>query len=994
MSFEPAPLFALGVGYLALLFGIAWITDRGLIPRHLVRHPLVYTLSLGVFASVWATYSTIGNAYRFGYGYLAHYLGIALAFLLSPLMLRPILEIAKTYQLSSLADLLAFRYRSPWCGTLTTLLLLFGATPLLALQIQAVADTGALLAPAMSQDLLAFTFCLLITLFTILFGTTGHTGRPGHDGLVMAIAFESLVKLAALLVVGGFAVHGAFGGFGGLQSWLEAHPALLENLRETQYLSEFHITILLFFAAAVATPHMFYMTFSENPGPGALTTASWAMPGYFLLLSLPVLPILWAGLNGAIDVPVEYFTVAIGAHYGADWVTLLGFIGGLSAASGLIIVVTLALSNMCLNHLVLRLHKPTTEGDLYRWLAWNRRGLTLFLIWLAFLFHYLLDDRTSVQAIGNAAFTASLQFLPAITALLYWPAGNKKGFIAGLGTGTGIWLAALMVPILQHPAMVESTTINWSQLTALSLLANTVVFILVSLYTDTSDEERSAADFCALNAIRRRSRSGLLAKSPDEFVARLSKPLGPRTAQREVDQAMRELRLSVDERRPAALRMLRGRLEANLSGLLGPSIAHRIIDDYLPYSVTSNHGAVSVGVLENRLDSRPRTLSGLAADLDNLRRYHRRVLMDLPLGVCSLGIDREVVMWNLAMERITGVAANEVLGLQLSEIEEPWRGLLDQFLNADTNHQYKQHFVLNGKKRSINLHKAVLDTRGDRTRLESGAILLVEDMSERELLEAGLTHSERLASIGRLAAGVAHEIGNPITGIACLAQNIRDEFPDPDLRAMANSIIEQTARTSRIVQSLMNFAHAGSSATVQEAVPVPVRDCMQEAIHLVSLDKTARPVTFEVEGDAEIRVLGDPQRLLQVLLNLINNARDASQPGSVIQLSTRRTEDRVRIDVIDAGIGIPAAILDRIFDPFFTTKEAGEGTGLGLSLVYSIIENMQGTIDIVSPADPVLGVGTRVTLLFPDLFRQADNHNKNTQDTNDEGIDTTRGDIR
>ena len=162
----------------------------------------------------------------------------------------------------------------------------------------------------------------------------------------------------------------------------------------------------------------------------------------------PVLPILWAGIQSGSDVQVEYFPVIIGAAYDYPMLTLVGYLGGLSAASGLIIVITLALSNMCLNHLILPVTQPSAKQDIYRWLAWHRRVLTTALIWAGFLVHYLSENTTSVQAIGTVAFSAGLQFLPGIVAILYWPQGNKKGFLAGLLSGVAIWLGFLLIPLL------------------------------------------------------------------------------------------------------------------------------------------------------------------------------------------------------------------------------------------------------------------------------------------------------------------------------------------------------------------------------------------------------------------------------------------------------------------------------------------------------------------------------------------------------------------
>jgi len=304
-------------------------------------------------------------------------------------------------------------------------------------------------------------------------------------------------------------------------------------------------------------------------------------------------------------------------------------------------------------------------------------------------------------------------------------------------------------------------------------------------------------------------------------------------------------------------------------------------------------------------------------------------------------------------------------------MDEPWQTLLRNFLDEDANHSFKQNFQLEGQEKSVNLHKAIIEESGEYDTSHEGIIILIEDITETEILEAGLTHSERLASIGRLAAGVAHEIGNPITGIACLAQTIRDEYDSGELNSLAEQIIEQTDRTSKILQSLVNFAHAGTNKTHYEKEIVSIKDCMDEANTLISLGKKHKDIVYEISCDANAKIIGDSQRLLQVLVNLINNARDASQANSKISLMCTIEGNFVHIAITDEGFGIPAAIRDRIFDPFFTTKEAGEGTGLGLSLVFSIVEDLNGDIDIISPIDAEKGTGTRVVIRFPKYSGEA-----------------------
>jgi signal transduction histidine kinase len=273
-----------------------------------------------------------------------------------------------------------------------------------------------------------------------------------------------------------------------------------------------------------------------------------------------------------------------------------------------------------------------------------------------------------------------------------------------------------------------------------------------------------------------------------------------------------------------------------------------------------------------------------------------------------------------------------------------------------------------GKKIWISLHRAPISASagaGSNTQNHEDNVILVEDITHSELLEEELMHSERLASIGRLAAGVAHEIGNPITGIACLAQNLEYETEPEEIRHTAHDILTQTDRVSRIVESLMNFSHIGSKSTETKLTPSNLADCIDEAVHLLQLDHQARPVAFNNHCDREYVVLADSQRLLQVFINLLGNARDACEEEGLVSVRAHRDGDLITIEVEDNGSGIESQLLNQVFEPFFTTKEPGAGTGLGLALVYSIMEDMDGTVHLKSPIGDDEHPGTRVTLQLP-----------------------------
>lgn len=971
-SISIGQLIVISVIYLLTLFATAWLAENNLVPRRLVRHPLVYTLSLGIYASAWAFYGSVGLAYQYGYGFLAIYLGLSGAFVLAPVLMSPILKLTRTHQLASLADLFAFRFRSGAVGTLTTIGLLLCSLPLLALQIQAVADTAQLLTGERKQERVALVFCLLIVLFSILFGARHVATREKHQGVVFAMAFESLLKLIAMVGLGGYALIHVFGGFHGLELWLADNQAMLSAMQMPLQEGRWRTLLLLFFASAIVMPHMYHMAFTENLNPKAMASASWSVPLYLLLLSLPIPLIAWAGIKLGVSTPPQYFAIGLGLAVNSESLALLGFMGGMSAASGVFIVLTLALSGMILNHIILPIYQPSADGNIYRWLKWTRRTLIVAIIFASYVFYLLLGSFRGLSSLGIISFAGALQFLPGVLALLYWPKANRNGFIIGTAVGMLIWCLTMLVPLvgalenIALPGIPFSFSLNqhnWHLATAVALAANCVLFVMVSLLSTPRSEEQRAAQACLVNRVKVAESRQLLIHSPQAFAAALAKPLGAVAAQREVENALYELQLPFDESRPFALRRLRDRIEANLSGLMGPRVAEDLINSFVPYKAgDETYVTEDIHVIESRLEDYRTRLTGLAAELDAVRRYHRQTLQVLPMGVCSLSRDNEILMWNRAMEELTGIPSSRAVGTPLAYLDQPWRQVLLDFNLDPEEHLYQQLLHDPHSSRWLNLHKAAIDE--PLATSNSGVVLLIEDVTETRLLEDKLMHSQRLASLGRLAAGVAHEIGNPITGIACLAQIMQEEqIDEQEIAEMSAQIIEQTKRVTRIVQSMMSFSHSGDP--LHEDVPVNLMLVCKDAINLLLLNYEAKPVDFISRCDRQHWVLGDPQRLSQVFINLLANARDASPAGSQIEVSTTATDTHVELRVSDQGSGISEAEQAHLFEPFFTTKDPGEGTGLGLAMVYSIIKDHGGDITLVSPCDRVNQLGTCFSIQLP-----------------------------
>ncbi len=973
MSFSLTELVLVGLVYLSTLFLIAFFAERGVIPRRLTRHPVVYILSLGVYCSAWAVYGSVGFAHDYGYNFLAYYLGIAGAFLIAPITLAPFLRLAHTYKLNSLADLFTYRYRSQMAGASVTIFLIIGLLPLLALQVQAVAHSVALLNGHINENAVAFFFCLIITLFTVMYGGRSKGGRiKKHEGLVLAIAFETLVKILIMLSISAYAMYGVFDGPHSLQVWLDANPSAMDLLYEPLREGPWRSLIFTFFAASIVMPHMYQMAFAESTNPRSLLTASWGFPLILFLIALSIPPILWAGIKLQSPVSPEYFTLGIGLATQSHLFALMAFVGGLSASSGIIIVVTLALAEMCLNHVAVPIYKPNAQHFSIRWMKLSKRVLIFSIILSGFLFYLLLGNKFNLTQLGTISYTATMNFVPGILGLLFWNKANRQGVISGLAVGFILWFIHFLLPAITHTNASTMFALTLADVFdeevdyiagVITIVCNALVFVMVSLLTKTSEEEQRAAEVCALDTRQQSSQWELAVNSASEFIPSLAPLIGESIAEREVEDALYEIKSDMNERRAYALVRLRDRLEGNLSDLMGPALAQEIMDQAIPYKQKAETAKYEdVHRLESRIEMYRHKLSGLASELDSLRRFHRQTLEDLPIGVFSLSESGKIQGWNKAMKALTQLDGRQITGTQIDAMPEPWRTFFIDFIRGDSSHLPQAEMSVGDKTHTLSLHKAAVGKRKQAT--PSSLVIVVEELTELRLLEAELIHSERLASIGRFAAGIAHEVGNPITGIACLAQNIRYDTEDENILDAVDQILVQTSRVTRIVQSLVNFSHAGE-VTKTEHVPVNLNQCVTDAMDLLRLGSAGKSFNYQNQVPTDLYVMGDSQRFMQVFVNLLANAQDASVPGGRIRVSSEVLEHSIIINVDDEGEGIPAALQDHIFEPFVTTKDPGKGTGLGLSLLFGIIEEHYGPIAVKSSLGEKTGRGTRFIITLP-----------------------------
>jgi Na+/proline symporter/signal transduction histidine kinase len=457
--------------YVGLLFAIAYYGDKRADAGHsIIANPYIYALSLAVYCTTWTFYGSVGRAATSGIGFLPIYLGPTLLAALWWYVMLKIIRISKQNRITSIADFIASRYgKSQMLGGLVTIIAVVGIIPYIALQLKAISSTFLIIlqypdvampdtqgAPLFLGDS-TFYIAMLLAAFTILFGTRHLDATERHEGLVAAIAFESLVKLLAFIAVGLFVTYWLYDGFGDIfsRAGQRAHlSALLTFGGESGSYATWASLTFLSMAAVMFLPRQFQVTVVENVDERHLTKAIWLFPLYLLAINIFVLPIAFGGLmhfpNGKVDADTFVLTLPIAERH--PWLALFAFIGGLSAATGMVIVETIALSTMVCNDLVMPVLlrwnslRLTERRDLSGLLLGIRRGAIVLILVLGYLYFTLAGEAYALVSIGLISFSAVAQFAPAIIGGIFWKGGTRTAAFCGLAAGFLVWTYTLLLP--------------------------------------------------------------------------------------------------------------------------------------------------------------------------------------------------------------------------------------------------------------------------------------------------------------------------------------------------------------------------------------------------------------------------------------------------------------------------------------------------------------------------------------------------------------------
>ncbi len=618
--------------YFALLFAVAYYADkRRQAGRSIISNPHVYSLSLAVYVTTWTFYGSVGRAATSGLDFLPVYVGPTLIAFTWWFLLRKMIRVSKEQNIVSIADFISSRYgKSSALGAIVTLFAVIGIMPYIALQLKAVARTFEILTATphgepVIQGFLsaipdyvdtAFIVAAVLSLFGVLFGARRLDAAGRHEGLVAAVALESLVKIVAFMAVGIFVTYGLFDGFGDIFTrFMATFPdrkyLLMLGTEQIPYAKWFTLTFISMMAV-MFLPRQFHIMVIENSDESHLLKAMWRFPLYMFLINLFVVPIALGGLllTGGDTTRADFFVLHLPFEAGQSWLAMLVFLGGFSGAAGMVMVSSVALATMILNHLVMpiiiRLH--INSIDISGFLVNMKRLAIVAVIFQGYLYYKIIGDSLALVNIGLISFVAATQFAPAVIGGLYWRRGNLRGATAGILLGFCVWFYTLLVPSFVRSGWMKSEIMErglfdlailrptelfglsgfdiWSHSLFWSLFFNLFGYLVFSLFTDRSHiEQEQAEKFVNAYAYREEEQKRKrISKAPTimEFVDLMAKFIGEKQAHKSISTYLGNR--EIDERGSLSeyeLPNLKRFTERTLAGSVGAAPARIIIENYL-----------------------------------------------------------------------------------------------------------------------------------------------------------------------------------------------------------------------------------------------------------------------------------------------------------------------------------------------------------------------------------------------------------------------------
>ncbi len=998
-------VIAAAFGYIGFLFLVASHGDRRSPAGRGRASGLIYPLSLAIYCTSWTFFGSVGFATRASTDFLAIYVGPILMIGLGAGVLRRVIQLAKAHNITSIADFIGARYgKSQAVAATVALIAIIGSVPYIALQLKAVASS---LETILSEDQ-AFShipilgdMALMVTLamaaFAVLFGTRQTDATEHQHGLMLAVATESIIKLIAFLAAGIFVTFWMFSPHELIERAMRT-PEAVRAINYSPSIGNFLTMTLLSLCAIMLLPRQFHVSVVENSSDAEVSRARWLFPFYLVAINLFVIPIALAGLVtfpfGAVE--PDMYVLALPMEGGAGLLSVAVFVGGLSAATAMVIVECVALSIMVSNDLVVPLvlqRRPegrTGGADFSDFLLRSRR-LAIFAIMVMAYFYYRALGNTQLAAIGLLSFAAIAQLAPSFFGGLLWRRATARGAIGGMLVGFAVWLYTLFIPsfmdsstagilLLQHgPFGIEALrpqALFGADLPPLmhgviwSLSLNILTYVLLSLARRPSSIELVQADLFVPNTLApispnfRRWRTTVTVQDIQTTVAQY---LGPDRARHSFEAFSVRRNVRLESGAPADFELLQ-HAEHLIASSIGAASSRLVMSLLLRKRTVSakaalkllddSHAALHFNreILQTALNHVRQGIAVFDADLQLIcsnRQFGD--LLNVPPHFIQFGTPlREILEFMGVSEPDNPVEREAMLERRLAAYTtdgEPYlERLPDRHMVIEilTNRMPGGGFVITFtdvtptfeaaealERANATLEKRVRDRTEELTRLNS------------ELALAKSAAEDASISKTRFLAAASHDILQPLNAARLYVTSLVERQHSGEETRLVENIDESLQAIEEILGALLDISRLDAGAMTTSISSFKMADLMRSLeiefapiARAKNLELAFVPCSLPVESD---RLL-----LRRLLQNLISNAIKYTPRGRVL-VGCRRQGPSLKICVYDTGVGIPPVKRGEIFKEFHRLEQGARiarGLGLGLSIVERLARVLKHGIAI------------------------------------------------
>jgi Na+/proline symporter/signal transduction histidine kinase len=1014
-------LLVLSLSYVTVLFVIAYWGDISGHARFTsVGRSVVYSLTLAVYCTSWTFYGAVGTAATDGWGYLSIYIGPMLVILFGWPMIRRIVAISKRQNLTSIADFIGSRYgKAQSLAALVTIIATIGSVPYIALQLKAIV-TGFNVVSNYSETGgygydMAFVVATSLALFAILFGTRKIDVTEHHEGMMIAIAFESIVKLFAFVSVGMLAMILLRDAADEVtRTAVKAHNVFSFDTFPDTFITQ----MILASAAILCLPRQFHVTIVEAHRDAKLETARWAFPLYLIVFSVYIVPITLAGLKllppGSFS--SDTFVLALPMENGQRWLTILSFLGGFSAATSMVIVASVALSTMISNEIVMpallqiRMLGLSERTSYSRLLLFIRRSAIVGILILAYFYYLVMDESAALASIGLLSFAAAAQFMPLIVFGMYWQGSTRKGAFAGLTTGFVLWAYTLFLPTLARSGVLNADFIDnglfgisWLRPESLvfnvqsnplthgvawSLCANVLVFVIVSLLTRQSMIERIQARAFTGPVVARSDSRPVAARADltnGDLRALADRFVGEAHAQRSFEDFAEQEDIDISPTAIADRRLLQF-TERMLAGAIGAASARVVITTALQKT------GMEIGDVVLLLDETSQAV-----------RFNRQLteatLENIAQGVSVIDASQRLVGWNSRYLELMNYPDGMVHVGESVEVLIRYNARAGRFGDCDIDEEVTKRirFMQEGsayRSESAFIDGKVIEIRGQPLP-DGGYVTTYTDISDFKSAETALVEAKETleqhvadrtaeleaamlalqaakaeaedanASKTRFLAAAAHDLLQPLNAaklFAALLNEQRDEM-SPEQSKLVARVESGLLSVEDLLGALLDISRLDAAALE----PKPKNFLVSEMFDAL---ETQFGQTFTEQGlrlrfvRTSLVVRSDPALLRRILQNFVSNARRYTREGGVL-VGCRRRGDHVSIQVIDTGVGIAESDQKAVFQEFHRLSDGAERTKRGLGLGLAIVDRIARLLGHNILLRSKLGKGSCFEVLVP-----------------------------